>query len=452
MKKHIYLYGSIIALSFLWTGSAYISLFYRMIDYYTSSQLDIYHVVIGYLLQALGMILFAWGVHRRSDVFTKKSFFFVIMIFEAVIISLGLLSQSPSILLFSSLVMNLLHGFVAGFYLLLLSKYIPQQYRGRAFGFAYAIGSIGSWILSLPFDGEFLKMEGILIVYIVLIMITIVLNTKISEEEIIFENPSYGIDFNFTTFIHIFVVLILLSLIKNIGFYFPVSDISTVINIEFSRAFYAIGLIAAGVINDKNRRYGAVCCLASLLFAFISFSLLGKTEYTVALWILGYIFFGFFSVYRVIVFSDIAAKKTAFLVFAGSGLIAGRIGDALGTIVGILLSKNIIALLIVTSSLFIIVIFMFFYLYHKLYIPVLSDNQKLNRIYEIFTNSYQLTTRESEVLHLIVEGYTNSEISSALYIAESTVKFHVGNIFKKTHCSSRTQLGLLFKEKLNQLL
>jgi hypothetical protein len=39
-----------------------------------------------------------------------------------------------------------------------------------------------------------------------------------------------------------------------------------------------------------------------------------------------------------------------------------------------------------------------------------------------------------------VKGMSNAEISGALYITESTVKYHAGNIFKKTGRSSRLEL------------
>jgi DNA-binding NarL/FixJ family response regulator len=42
-----------------------------------------------------------------------------------------------------------------------------------------------------------------------------------------------------------------------------------------------------------------------------------------------------------------------------------------------------------------------------------------------------LTDREHEVLRLMARGATNSEIAGALYVAEATVKTHVGSIFGK---------------------
>jgi two-component system NarL family response regulator len=51
--------------------------------------------------------------------------------------------------------------------------------------------------------------------------------------------------------------------------------------------------------------------------------------------------------------------------------------------------------------------------------------------------SRELTPREREVLHLIVAGRSNKEISAALRLAEGTVKAHVNRILAKLEVSSR---------------
>ncbi len=51
----------------------------------------------------------------------------------------------------------------------------------------------------------------------------------------------------------------------------------------------------------------------------------------------------------------------------------------------------------------------------------------------------ELSTREVDVLRLIVEGLSNKEIGSALSITESTVKNHVNSILGKLKVKDRTQ-------------
>lgn len=55
-------------------------------------------------------------------------------------------------------------------------------------------------------------------------------------------------------------------------------------------------------------------------------------------------------------------------------------------------------------------------------------------------HSPALTAREHEVVSLVTQGMNNSEIAGALYIAESTVKFHMSNILQKTGFRDRSQL------------
>jgi two-component system NarL family response regulator len=51
----------------------------------------------------------------------------------------------------------------------------------------------------------------------------------------------------------------------------------------------------------------------------------------------------------------------------------------------------------------------------------------------------ELSTREMEVLKLIVEGMSNKEIASTLAITESTVKNHVNSLLAKLKVKDRTQ-------------
>ncbi len=57
-----------------------------------------------------------------------------------------------------------------------------------------------------------------------------------------------------------------------------------------------------------------------------------------------------------------------------------------------------------------------------------------------------LTSREREVLELLIAGRTNGEISTELHISKETVKSHVSHIFRKLDVSSRTQAVIRARE------
>ena len=54
-------------------------------------------------------------------------------------------------------------------------------------------------------------------------------------------------------------------------------------------------------------------------------------------------------------------------------------------------------------------------------------------------NGSELTTRELDVLRLIVAGKSNKEIGNELHISEATVKTHINNLLGKMGVSDRTQ-------------
>src|SRR5262249_51876263 len=62
---------------------------------------------------------------------------------------------------------------------------------------------------------------------------------------------------------------------------------------------------------------------------------------------------------------------------------------------------------------------------------------------------YGLTAREREILEVLVEGKTNSEITEILTISLSTAKFHVRSIFAKLGVTNRVEaVTLTIEQKL----
>jgi DNA-binding CsgD family transcriptional regulator len=50
-----------------------------------------------------------------------------------------------------------------------------------------------------------------------------------------------------------------------------------------------------------------------------------------------------------------------------------------------------------------------------------------------------LTRRELEILKLVAEGHSNSQLARMLWVTEQTVKFHLSNIYRKLDVANRTE-------------
>jgi DNA-binding NarL/FixJ family response regulator len=53
--------------------------------------------------------------------------------------------------------------------------------------------------------------------------------------------------------------------------------------------------------------------------------------------------------------------------------------------------------------------------------------------------THDLTRRELEILRLVAEGSSNSQLAKMLWVTEQTVKFHLSNIYRKLDVSNRTE-------------
>ena len=58
-----------------------------------------------------------------------------------------------------------------------------------------------------------------------------------------------------------------------------------------------------------------------------------------------------------------------------------------------------------------------------------------------------LTRREVEILGLLSEGHTNTEIAEVLVISEGTAKTHVRNVLRKLGVSNRTQAAAMYRRR-----
>jgi DNA-binding NarL/FixJ family response regulator len=53
-----------------------------------------------------------------------------------------------------------------------------------------------------------------------------------------------------------------------------------------------------------------------------------------------------------------------------------------------------------------------------------------------------LTSRELQILQLVLAGYTNKAIAAEIYISEKTVEFHLDHIYNKIGVRTRLMAGI----------
>jgi len=56
-----------------------------------------------------------------------------------------------------------------------------------------------------------------------------------------------------------------------------------------------------------------------------------------------------------------------------------------------------------------------------------------------------LSSREAEILDLVIEGLSNKEIAQKANISAGTVRNHLGNIFRKLHVRCRTEAAIKYE-------
>ena len=72
--------------------------------------------------------------------------------------------------------------------------------------------------------------------------------------------------------------------------------------------------------------------------------------------------------------------------------------------------------------------------------PDVLPKQDKNVDYKLLFSKLNISLREQEVFHLLIQGKSNKEIEDKLFISIHTVKAHIQNIYKKTGVKKRTHL------------
>jgi len=438
--------AAIVCLCFLLTSTAWLTWEYHLMDQAFSRFSDLMTMGIGYAMQAAGLGAFA-ALLRRKGAFAEKTVPFALILHALVLIP-ALLSSTVTGTLISGFFLNPLCGYIAGYYLHMLAQTVEAGRRASALGIGYSASILLSWLLSSVGGGAVYYSKNVWLICLALTALTLALMryqpirpprkapAPLPEEEASSRR---------TLLLCVAGVVLLFSMVINSGFSFSSADLVQGVRVEFSRLFYAMGLLIAGFVTDRDRKWGAAAALSALVIPFMMLALRGEPVSLTVFWALNYFAYGFYSVFRLIVFSD-AADKYGLVWLSGFGLLVGRLGDAIGEGVNLALAHSSTALVFLAALFFVAAVFLFFRVYRPLYAPAAARQQSERERFYCFSTKHDLSARERDMLRLLLEGKTNGEIAAALSISENTVKFHIRNLLQKTGCRNRSGLIALYMD------
>ena len=431
---------------FLLASTGWLLWLYHLTSITEAHNVDMLTMGVGYPMQALGIAAFSFLERGRRNAHARQTTEAAIV---AYVVSLAPATLTPNLVttLAFGYLANLLCGYAAGYYLFCLARFVDEGHRGLVFGSAYAASTGFSWILSAVGGGLATRNVAGLVTCLVLAVLALVavrgMGSETIDANVPRQNESEAPSQQLVALAC--VVVMLMSLTKGLGFSFPTADLLEGVSLELSRLLYGVGLLVAGMVSDRDRRYGALCCAGALVTPFLMLALSGAAAPATLMWALAYLLNGFFSVFRVVALADLAARNGRYEL-AGLGLLFGRIGDSLGTVLSLSLTASPLVLITITAVLFACTIALFFVLYQRLFATVAEPTLSEREIFERFAARHDLSARERDVLHLLLERRSNAEIASELFVSEATVKFHVRNILRKTGCGNRTELMAFYAE------
>lgn len=442
--------GLLVCTCFLLTSTGWLSWLYRIMAIDAALPADAITMVAGYLLQAVGVGAYMLVTRRAATPCDQRLLAGLLACYIALLFPSTML-DGLAVTLAAGLLSNVVCGAIQGYYLCMIASFVEPNSQGTVFGCSYAASTLLSWLLSIPAAGALSRGLPCLLACLVMaagaMALAYGLDQSCDRDEVArdaYEGPA-PVDVGGMVRLACAVVL-LASFVKTAGFSFPAADISAGVNIELSRLLYGCGLVVAGIASDRDRHLGFFCCAAALVMPFLMLALSGAGATGVSLWLLAYFLTGFYAVFRVLLAMDVS-RQVDLPLLAATGLLFGRVGDALGTGLYLWLGSRPVVLIVITTIAFIATMALILAMYQRLYDQDDYDGQpdtSLERSerarFESFCQRYALTQRERDVLRLVLEEKSNPEIAGELVVSEATVKYHVSNLLKKTGCKNRLEV------------
>ncbi|MBO7402657.1 MAG: hypothetical protein J6U10_06675 [Lachnospiraceae bacterium] len=455
----------IMAAVYLLDSLLFFSQFYLMYDFFDEKTISAVSTGWAYLAQGLGLALFILLYRTKSRLSARRMFQAALFLIEIPVIMVSILVPNKALLLVMIIILNIIVGLHTGFTFTLAAAQAPTSRLGLCYGLAYAVGAFGTWLISVINGGVMTSRH---ILYADILLIALIIFAIMMYRDAFTGEQKNGAKAETDTSGAPGVsgspagrrIIILLCLV--IAIMAPISSIGTNNNlyVEYcreldllaQRSFYAVGLIAAGLVFDRNRTVSGICSVVSLIYPIVLIMIYRESGLVKLVVGLSYVILGFFAVYRASSFMTFAAESKK-LYLAPLGLAIARAFEAAAVLLLIEMNIDEMTSVILMSVLFIPLIILFFVMLKAEYTgpalplepqPVLSVDGR----HAEFARQYGLTRREEEITGFLSEGRSNGEIAERLKLSESTVRFHVSNILKKTGMKDRNEVGRVYRSFL----
>ena len=457
--------GALVLSCFLLTSLGWMLWMDRLSCFESTPSVEFLTLVASYLVQAGGVAAYIACARYRPAHITSRTCTVTILLFVALL--LPVVFGSFAAVVSCGMVANLPCGMLQAHYVTRLAQLVKSDRRATVFGRAYAASTVACWLLTRMTEGLEQGLPGLALCCVLAIPSMCAMTWVEKYAQTGPSDPSAspepnGVTNTFApTFALCSALVLLMSITKSLGFGFPMQDLVEGVDLATSRLFYGTGLLIAGFVFDRDRSWGMLCCVCSLMLPFVSLALIGAGISAITLWALSYLLFGFFTVYRVVLLADLASS-TRQLWLASAGLMFGRLGDALGSAANLALASHTVALIALAAAFFVATMWVAHY-GQRLHVsaeplesePMPPDSVPASQeppaideraVFEAYVQAHDLSSRQQEVLRLMLDGLTNQQIGTKLVVSNNTVKFHVRNVLHKTGCSNRTELQQSYKD------
>lgn len=449
IKKNFIQVTSITFLTYFILSQMYYTQIYRLAEHYSGSIVFAISDGYAYLMQALGMIAMIALFVRKPQIYGSKAFASITMVVTLPLLILSVLVQNVVVLVTLMLILNFIIGFELTFYYGLIVQYLSHKTRLMSIAISGALGALAMWALS-KVSPDILTSNYIILIDVVLVALDIYLfmsfeslSDRCNPSEPVSAKGLLSVIKNNKVMIAVVFLMSVLSVLGSSDNEALTTDIG--LSLLDVRVLYGVGLIACALIYSKSKSAGSLATMASLILPFVALGLLHVIYVSVAVCLITFIALGFYSVYKAGVFMDLTAELNLAPVFAVFGLAVSRIADAITVTAFTILYPAYYPASFVVSGIIAIPLIILFYLLLTKTAPVVGDEDAKR---SHFAELNGLTRREEEIAYFIAQGKSNGEIAALVNLSESTVRFHVANILKKTGLKNRNEVSRAYHQNI----